>query len=356
MTTFYRTRGLAAPLCLLAGLACQPKAEQDQTANPEPAAPAVVAAEINGQEITVEELDEFVKDELFSRATSDQQSAKLYEVRSQAIDRMLNNRALEDAAGAEGLTPDEYLTQRMEVRGEISDEEIATFYEEHTDQMSGSSLEDTKDRIAQFLMTQRATELVAELRAQAGAVVHLEPTRIEVDATGPSMGPDDAAVTIIEFSDFQCPYCQRVVPTLHQIMEKYPEQVRVVFRHLPLHRIHARAQAAAEASACADDQGKFWDYHDLVFENNRQLADEDLERYATEAGLEMDDYRQCVADRKFQQEVEADANTAQSLGLSGTPAFFVNGIPLTGALPLDQFVSVIDGELARLTPAAAPAS
>jgi protein-disulfide isomerase len=261
---------------------------------------------------------------------------------------MLNNRALEDAAGAEGLTTDEYLTQRMEARGEISDEEIATFFEEHTDQMSGSSLEDAKDRIAQFLMTQRATELVAELRAQAGAVVHLEPPRIEVDATGPSMGPDDAAVTIIEFSDFQCPYCQRVVPTLHQIMEKYPEQVRVVFRHLPLHRIHARAQAAAEASACADDQGKFWDYHDLVFQNNRQLADEDLERYATEAGLEMDDYRQCVADRKFQQEVEADANTAQSLGLSGTPAFFVNGIPLTGALPLDQFVSVIDGELARL--------
>jgi protein-disulfide isomerase len=188
--------------------------------------------------------------------------------------------------------------------------------------------------------------LIADLREAAGTQILLEPIRIDVAATGPMLGSAEAPVTIIEFSDFQCPYCKRVVPTVHEILKRYPDQVRIVFRHLPL-RIHKRARAAAEASACADHQGKFWEYHDVMFENNRDLTGADLERYAEEVELDMDAFRKCAADRQFQQIVESDAQTALELGLSGAPAFFINGVPMRGARPLQDFVKLIDAELAR---------
>jgi protein-disulfide isomerase len=215
--------------------------------------------------------------------------------------------------------------------------------------MGGSELADISDRIETYLRALRGSTLVAEMREAAGAVVLLEPARIEVEAVGPSKGPDDAAVTIIEFSDFQCPYCQRAVPTIEQILEKYPTQVRIVFRHLPLDTIHDRAKPAAVASHCAGNQDKFWDYHDVLFDNNRALSDEDLERYAADMGLDMEAFKQCVSDPESHQIVDNDAVAAASLGLTGTPAFFVNGIPMTGAQPLEKFSAIIDEELARPT-------
>ena len=132
-------------------------------------------------------------------------------------------------------------------------------------------------------------------------------------------------------------------------MEKYPSQVRFVFRHHPLHRLHARAQSAAEAAVCAGNQDKFWDYHDVLFDNNQALSDEDLERYAADMGLEMEAFKQCISERESQQVVDADAAAAESLGLTGTPAFFVNGIQFTGAQPVEKFAAIIDEELARQT-------
>ena len=121
--------------------------------------------------------------------------------------------------------------------------------------------------------------------------------------------------------------------------------------------IHVRAQPAAEAAVCAGNQDKFWDYHDILFENNRALSDEDLERYAADMGLEMESFKQCVSERESQQVVDVDAAAAAGLGLTGTPAFFVNGIPLTGARPLEDFAAIIDEELAGPTSeSSAPAS
>ena len=166
-----------------------------------------------------------------------------------------------------------------------------------------------------------------------------------------SGNPDDAPVTIVEFSDFQCPYCQRVVPTMKEIHKLYPDQVRIVFRHLPLDRIHGRARPAAEASACADQQDKFWEFHDILFENNRALSDQDLLKYAADVGLNVAAFEKCVADREFQATVQSDAEAAADLGLRGTPAYFINGIAMRGAKPFEEFVRVIETELAlqRLT-------
>jgi protein-disulfide isomerase len=346
-------------LGLLAVLACQQEVTPTQpvAAQPEDAAPAPVAARIDGRDITIDELDVYIKEELFARATSNGDAAKLFEVRSQAVTKYLDEQVLEQSAKAANLSTEEYLGQQIDAAGDVTEEAIAAYYEEHKDRMGGASLEDIADRIETYLRALRGNTLVTELREKAGAVVLLEPARIEVEAVGPARGPDDAAVTIIEFSDFQCPYCQRAVPTIDQILEKYPTQVRVVFRHLPLDTIHDRAQPAAEAAVCAGNQEKFWDYHDVLFANNRALSDEDLERYAAEMGLEMEAFKRCVSERESQAVVDIDAAAAEALGLTGTPAFFVNGIPMTGAQPLEKFSAIIDEELARQTAAAsAPTS
>ncbi len=332
---------------LLATLACQ-HLNQNQPDGDESGGPAssATAAIIDGRAVTVGELDDFVKEGLFSDATSERSPAALYEVRFRNLKGMIDELVVEKAAAAANLSSEDYLKQQVEAKGEVPEEEITAFYDERIDQMGGLSLDEMRDRISAYIKEQRVVTIVADLRDQAATEILLEPARLEVEAIGHSKGPDDAVVTIIEFSDFQCPYCQRVVPTIDQILTKYPTQVRFVFRNLPL-SMHPRAQAAAEAAACAGNQGSFWDYHDVIFTTPRALSDEDLERYASEIGLEMAAFRQCVQDRETQQIVDADLATAENLRISSTPSFLINGIPLSGARSLEAFSEVIDAEIAR---------
>jgi len=313
---------------LLATLACQ-HLNQNQPQGDESgdSASSVAAATIDDRTITVGELDHFIREGLFNDATSGGDPVTLYSVRSRAINEMLDEMVVEKAASAANLSTEDYLNQEVEARGEVPEEEIA--------------------QIAAYLKGQRAVTIVSDLRDQSGAEVLLEPARLEVEAIGPSRGPDDAVVTIIEFSDFQCPFCARVVPTIDRILAKYPTQVRFVFRNLPLPKIHPRAQAAAEAAACAHNQGNFWGYHDLIFANNKAVSDEDFERHASELGLDMEVFRQCVQNRETQQIVDADSAAADSNHISGTPAFVVNGIPLHGAQGIKAFSEIIDAEIAR---------
>lgn len=312
-------------------------------------------ATIGDRTITVSELDEFIKDDLFAKQSSNGNPVQLYEMRSKAVGRFIEKTIIEDAASAKGLSIDEYMENSVVKEGEIPDEEVAAYYEANRDQMGDATLEEIDPRIRSYLRAQLATEFVSKLLEESNAMVLLEPVRIEVATTGPSQGPEDAPITIVEFSDFQCPYCKRVVPTLQQIIEKYPDEVRIVFRHLPLDRIHDRARPAAEASACADQQNGFWAYHDILFENNRALSDQDFTKYAGEAGLDIDAFEKCVADREFQAAVEIDSEAAAALGLRGTPAFFINGIPMRGAKPIEEFTRIIESELTR-QPAATPST
>jgi protein-disulfide isomerase len=166
-----------------------------------------------------------------------------------------------------------------------------------------------------------------------------------VDAS-PASGPADALVTVIEVSDFQCPYCKRVGPTMTQIKEKYGKDVRIVFKHNPL-GFHKRAMPAASASMCAHEQGKFWEMHDQLFENNRDLEDEHVEKYAKAVGLDMGKWSACYKENRFEKQILADQTTASKLGARGTPAFFVNGRYLSGARPFEQFAELIDEELKK---------
>jgi protein-disulfide isomerase len=162
----------------------------------------------------------------------------------------------------------------------------------------------------------------------------------------PVKGAQDAWVTIVKVSEFQCPFCSRVLPTLTQIQEKYGNDVRFVFKHNPL-SFHPRAMPAAMSAECAREQGKFWQVYEKQFENQRALEDADLEKYAKEAGLDMGRWKQCYSSQKYKSRVEQEQQQMVALGARGTPAFFINGRFLSGAQPLPAFEAVIDAELKK---------
>ncbi len=190
------------------------------------------------------------------------------------------------------------------------------------------------------------------VQVQAGpTAAAVEPTpQPTVEATvddDPGQGPEDAAVTIIEFSDFQCPYCARfVTETLPLILENYGDQVRFVFRDFPLTSIHPYALKAAEAAECADDQDAFWEYHDLLFANQSALDVDSLKSYAAEVGLDTNAFDECLDSDKPMEEVRSDLEDGAAAGVRGTPAFFVNGTLVSGAQPYSEFESAIEAALA----------
>lgn len=164
----------------------------------------------------------------------------------------------------------------------------------------------------------------------------------------PIMGPEDAPVTIVEFSDFQCPYCQRSADeVLPLVFEEYGDQVRLVYRDFPLTQIHPQALPAALAAECADDQDKFWEYHDLLFANQNALDDASLKAYAAEVGLDEAAFDQCYSSQEHLDEVRTDYQDGLTYGVSGTPAFFVNGLRIVGAQPFTVFQQAIDQALAE---------
>ncbi len=169
------------------------------------------------------------------------------------------------------------------------------------------------------------------------------PVRIDVSVDDdPAFGPPDAPITIIEFSDFRCPYCQKFHhETLPGLIASYPDQIRFVYRDFPV----VGGFEAAMAAECADEQGAFWEFHDLLFSGELPLERSGYLAYAEQLELDTDALTDCLDSQRYASEVNADANYAASLGITGTPTFFINGIPLIGARPLAHFKQVIDGEL-----------
>ena len=192
-----------------------------------------------------------------------------------------------------------------------------------------------------------------ELRAKAKVQVLLKAPavfRAPIDLIGtPTRGAQAGKVTIVEFSDFHCPYCRRVQPTLTQVLAKYPSEVRLVYKHFPLDSLHPQARRAAEASWCAQRQDRFWQFHDLIYAAGPEQSSSPatLTELAGRAGLDSNAFQQCVASEKPAEVVQAHIDEGVKYGVSGTPGFFVNGRFLNGAVPLEEFVRVVDEELGR---------
>jgi len=338
-------RAAVAALASAFALGCQPPQQEAQTPPPDGGA---LAATIMGETLSVAELDAYVKEKLFREETEGGKAAALYEVRKEALEELVRERVLEKEAASRNLSVEQLVQQEAEALGPVRDEEIAAFYEQNKSRVGDQTLENLTEPIRKHLEGGRRAQATEQIVGRADVQVALEPPRFQVGTAGPSLGPADARVTIVEFSDFQCPFCRRASDVVKALNERYPQDLRLVYRQFPLESIHPHARSAAEASLCANDQDRFWDYHDKLFENTRALAREDLVAYATELGLDLARFEACLSERTHRATVEADLAEASAHGVTGTPAFFVNGILMTGAQPVESFAEVIEAELQRL--------
>jgi protein-disulfide isomerase len=337
---------LLTPVALL--LACSSTPAQQAGPNP-----GDVAARIGDRAVTVRELDEKWKTE--DPAQHAEATQMVYDGRRAALEALVADMLLTEAGKKANLSAEGYLEAEIAKRTKpVTDADVVTFYQANIGQMQGRPLQAMSPAINRYLTDQqRATArdaVLAELRKAGPAVsVSLDAPRatVAVDATDPSVGAASAPVTLIEFSDFQCPFCQRVAPTLKQIQAKYGDKVRIVWKDFPLTQIHAQAFKASEAAHCAGDQKKYWQLHDVLFANQQALQLTDLKRYAADLGLDAAAFDACLDSSKYGERVRNGVAQGSQLGINSTPTVFVNGRRLSGAQPYETFVAVIDEELSR---------
>jgi protein-disulfide isomerase len=350
-------QGVAFVLALAAaGFACAASAgdqekEKSKPSRPAakkaagPLAPSSPVAYVGGQAITLQDVD--------AQANLTQVRQQEYEIRRQALEGMLRDRLLEKEAAAKGVSEEDLLKQEVGDKvGDPTEAEVAAYYEKNKTRHPGQTLEQATPQITAQIRAQKLLEeqrnYFKSLRQKHQVRVLLEPPRVEV-AIGDdaSRGPAKAPVTIVAFSDYQCPYCSRAEVTIDEVLKRYGDKVRLVYRHYPL-KFHHNAEHAAMAAECAGEQGKFWDMHRAMFSNQQKLSPADLVATAEGLGLEKDAFKTCLDSGRHRAGVQKDFEDGQNYGVTGTPTFFINGIPIVGARPLDSFVEIIDSELERV--------
>ena len=321
--------GILAAAVLLACSADTLLADKESAAGGESA----ILAKIGDEVITRAEIEESVAAEL------KQLDVQRHQILERGLENTINQRLLEIEAKSRDLSTDELLA------AEIDDAEVDAVYEAQKARIQAS-----RDEVAPSIRSYLANrDLLPTLREKYEVVSLMEPLRFPVDAgDSPSKGPADAPITIVEYSDFQCPFCSRVLPSLEKVHENYGDKVRVAFRQFPLRSIHPQAQKAAEASLCANDQGKFWEMHDAMFADQQGLAIDKLKEKAAALELDGEAFAECLDSGRYADTVEADLRSGSAAGVSGTPALFINGRMLSGAQPYEAFAKIIDDELARL--------
>jgi|SRR5271165_3392078 len=233
----------------------------------------------------------------------------------------------------------------------VTDAEIRSFYDSKKNQIK-QSFETISPKIKEYLQkiasdTARRNYLDS-LRAKYHATILLEARREAVAAIGPVRGPSNAPVTIVEFSDFQCPFCGRLEPALVSVLAEYPSQVRLFYRNFPLTSMHPDAQKAAEAGLCAEEQGKFWEMHDLMFAEQASLGMNALKEKARRIGMDTTLFNNCLDSGKHRDAIRADLKAGDELGIQGTPATFINGRYISGAVEEGDLKALIEDELRRI--------
>jgi len=311
-----------------------------------------VVGRVGDRTVTMADLDEAWRQN--DSASRMRMLQELYDTRRRALDLAIGEILIEREAAARDLSREELLAQELPSRTlSITDADIALLYGQNEAAFGGRTLEQMKPEIVMFIEQQRPAQALhaymTELRAKATDIqVNLEPPRtmIEVDAGDPVFGPAGASVEIVEFSDFQCPFCQQLTATLEQLKTEYGGDIKLVFKDYPLPN-HAQAFKAAEAGLCAHEQGKFWELHDTMFSRQDELRVDDLKRHAGDLGLDQTSFDTCLDSGRFAAQVTADLTAGQQYGVASTPTVFINGRAVTGAAPFEVFDEIIRDELAR---------
>lgn len=347
-----------SPFTALAGIglviltACSStNAEQSAAPTKQPSQSEVVAT-VGNTPITLEEVDVRALQEPVSSFGNAKLVQALYMSRRASIEELVANRLLDDEARKRGISRAVLVEQEIAAKAPAPTEaEVTAWYQANPQRVNGATLDQVRQPIRNLLIEQRMdaarTTYLDTLKAKTTISIKLDPPRFEVSDGGrAAKGPADAPIQLIEFSDFQCPFCQRANPVVDQVLKTYGDKVKFVYRHYPLPN-HPNARPSAEAAACAEAQGKFWEYHDRLFANPAKLADADLKAHAVALGLDAAKFNTCFDNKQLKPGIDKDIADGEAVGVTGTPAFFINGRSIEGAQPFESFKRVIDEELAR---------
>jgi protein-disulfide isomerase len=309
-----------------------------------------IVAQVAGEVITMSQLEQ-AKAAQLKRFEQER-----YDLLRSALDDVAMETMITKAAAERGVTSEELM--RAEVQDKImppTEEELKARYEANKDRAGGRSFEEVRAPLERMMIEEstqaRLKAFNNELKKNYDFKIMLEPPRSEVTIPVDAMakGPVDAPVTMVEFADFQCPYCRRAHPVVSRLLMEYQDKIRYVFRDYAL-AFHKRAVPASVAAYCANEQGKYWDYYESLKVMVGDLQDADLNQRAESMGLDMDAFKACMAAGKYEGLVNAGFADGQALGVTGTPTYFINGRMLIGAQPYEAFKEIIDEEIARNTP------
>ena len=272
-----------------------------------------------------------------------------YQLKSKALDDLIRQKLIEAEANKRGTSVQELLEQEADSKvAEATDGEVESYFLGQN--RVNARFDEVKE---QFRATLKRARLQKERQAYADSLrgkievaVLLRPPSIDVAYDpGRVKGDPKAPVTIVEFSDFQCPYCKKAATTMKDLLSKYNGRVKLAFRDFPLRESHPQAQIAAEAARCAGEQGKFWEFHDALFADQSKLDETGLVAQARALGVNEKLFQSCLVSGKFKAKIEADLQEGSRVGVAGTPGFFINGVFLSGAQPQAEFEKIIDNEL-----------
>lgn len=317
--------------------------------------PDTVVATWEGGKLTAGELDKELEKQL--RQMDAEYQKQRFELRRSFLERMVLAELVSQAARKQnmmladgGADQDKWVIAEIESKvPPATEEQMMAMYEQVKERLPpGTTYEMVKEQLGPAANGQakqaQAAKVFENLKNEANVKILLATAKKQVEAKGPSRGPDDAKVTIVEFSDFECPFCSKAKNTVDKVMEAYPGKVKLVFRQYPL-PMHPNAPKAAEAALCAGDQGKFWEMHDKLFENQRALNAESYKSYATALGLDDAKFTACMDSGEKAKIVAEDMKAGDEVGVGSTPTFFINGRELSGAQPEEEFKRIIDEEL-----------
>ena len=334
---------------------------KDGNATPKAAAPAAsssttsepnVLATVAGEEVTMAEIRSAIGDQL------DVMEMRYLRQRHKAIegtlDRLIRDKVLAAEAKKAGKGLDQLINEAAGGTVEPTPAEVQLWYNQNIGRLSGRPLAQVESQIIDLLRNERrnaaAEKLEERLHKDYSVTYAFQPLRATLNNEGaPSIGDANAPITLVEFSDFQCPYCKGFVSTINRLKESHGKQVRIVYRQYPIPSLHPSAIKAAEASLCANEQGKFWELHDLMFAEQDKLTVSELKEKAARLKLNKSKFDNCMDIGRYVEQVQNDMKEGQRAGVTGTPALFINGLPVEGgAVSYETLVKLIEKELARV--------
>lgn len=329
--------------------ACQKQAVSKPSFIFKPAPAAGVAASIGGEQILEKDLIAGIESDVFDA------EMKVYEVKFAKLQAMLLEKFMNQDPNKKNISNDEFLDKFIAKNLKVTDAEIEKFIKER--QIPKEQINpEIKERIKQFLEVEgkkiAVEKWIAEKTKKTPVEVYItKPSRPVFDVNvkdAPAKGSSSAKVTIVEYSDFQCPFCSKAATVVNEIEKKYGSKVKIAFKNFPL-PFHSQAKIAASAALCANEQNPklFWKMHDAMFADQSKLDKDNLIASAKKIGAKEADFKSCLEADKHKSVIDNDMAEGQKLGIKSTPTFFVNGKLVSGAQPLEVFSELIDEELAK---------